>query len=61
MPQQSELQFIYLFIMIAINIGTVMMSSVHAERKFEKRMVRIETFLMQCCERLGVPTKDINS
>lgn len=62
-----DLQYIYYGLGVISIIFTIVTSQRHTEKqnaltmaKFEKRMVRIETFLMLCCKKLDIPTYDIN-
>ena len=48
MEAHTDLQFIYILVGIVSTIVTVILTAKHAEMKSEKRLVRIETFLMQC-------------
>lgn len=56
----AELQYVYYAAGVVSIIFTIITTQQHAEKKFEKRMVRIETFLMLCCRELKIPTHDIN-
>ena len=59
MPTQ-DIQFIYTLLGIVSIIITVIATAKHAEAKSESRLVRIETFLMQCCKKLDIPIDKIN-
>ena len=56
----SDLQFIYILGGIVSTILTVIITAKHAEMRSERRLVRIETFLMQCCKKLDIPISHLN-
>ena len=60
MEAHTDLQFIYILVGIVSTIVTVILTAKHAEMKSEKRLVRIETFLMQCCHKLHIRTDNLN-
>lgn len=60
-------QTIYYTVGVVSIMLTIVATHRHAEREykkdvvmFEKRMARIETFIMLCCKKLDIPTHDIN-
>ncbi len=59
MPE--NMQYFYYAAGVISIIITIITTSSRAEKEFEKRMTRIETFLMLCCRELKIPFDDINS
>lgn len=64
----ENMQYIYYGMGVVSILFTIITTHRHSEQQykktiveFEKRMVRIETFVMMCCKKLDVPTHDINN
>lgn len=56
----DDLQLVATVVGVVGIIVTIVATSRHNERVTERRLVRIETFLMLCCDKLDIPTDRIN-
>lgn len=57
----DNIQLIATVLGIVSIIITILLTAKHSERVSEKRLVRIETFLMLCCNKLEIPIDEINN
>ena len=60
MQLPDNVQLIATVLGVVSIIITIVKTARHSEQVNEKRLVRIETFLMLCCKKLDIPIDQIN-